>query len=88
MITTTFLVLGLLFPRLTLLFTYLFGNMPDNSTPFAADVLCAILMPRFLIAFWVYEQHLNAIWIVLYVFFGIAELFVRPGQRTTTIRRG
>lgn len=87
MITTTFLVLGLLFPRLTLLFTYLFGNMPDNSTPFGADVLCAILMPRFLIAFWVYEQHLNAIWIVLYVFFGIAELLSSSGRKTINIRR-
>lgn len=77
--TTAFLVFGLFVPRLTLLWTYCFGNMPVNSTPFALDVVGAILVPRFLIAYWTYENHVHVMWTIMYVVLGLAELSARPG---------
>lgn len=53
-IGTWFLLLSLLFPRITLLFWWLAGNLPYNTTPFVGDVFASIFVPRILILVWIY----------------------------------
>ena len=81
--STFFLVCALFFPRLTLLITWLFGNMPANDTPLAADVIGAIFVPRFLIAWWAYNLNEHTAWVVLFVLFGIVEL-LKGGSSATS----
>jgi hypothetical protein len=63
--TTAFLIFGLFFPRLTLLAYWLGESIPANSTPFALDVVAALVAPRLLIAAWAYESGQHPL--VLYV---------------------
>lgn len=49
-----FLLISLIFPRFTLFFWWLTGNLPYNTTPLAADVICSILLPRVLILIYIY----------------------------------
>ena len=49
-----FLLLGLFVPRFVLLFWCLTGNLPFNTTPFLADVVCSIFIPRVLILVYIY----------------------------------
>jgi len=82
--TTTFLILSFLFPRLTLLGYWLAGWMPLNSTPFALDVLCGLSLPHFLIALWVYETPgLHWGWAVAHVVIGLAKM-LRAGRSSWT----
>ena len=74
MISTAFLVWALFFPRLTLLFTYWFSNIPANTVPFAADVCGALFVPNFLIAFYVYGQEGFSVWFFLHCALGLIRL--------------
>ena len=68
--TTTFLVIGLLFPRIALLAYYIGGMLPPNSTPFALDVFASLSAPRLLIAWWCWESEAAGVhpaWKFLYV---------------------
>jgi hypothetical protein len=49
-----FLLLGIFFPRFVLFFWWLTNNLPYNTTPFAADVICSIFLPRILILVYIY----------------------------------
>ncbi len=49
-----FLLLSLFFPRFVLFFWWLTNNLPYNTTPFAADVICSIFLPRILILVYIY----------------------------------
>lgn len=73
-----FLVMALLFPRLTLLYCWLFDHMPANTTPFGADLIGAIFAPRLLVGYWTYDAGVHPIWTVLYVVFFLAAFI---GQR-------
>lgn len=83
-ISTLFLILGLIFPRLTLFVCWLTGSIPANTTPFALDVIGALFLPRFLIAVWAYEAHVHIGWVVAYVVLGLAELLGGGGKVATT----
>lgn len=60
-----------LFPRLTLLLTYMFGTMPANDVPFWGDVAAAIFFPNWLVAYYGYYNHVHIIWIVIMVLVGL-----------------
>jgi hypothetical protein len=64
-----FLLLSLFLPRITLFFWWVTGNLPYNTTPFIADIACAILVPRVLILVYIYGcMGMNAwFWIHLVV---------------------
>ena len=51
-----FLLISLFLPRFTLFFWWLTGNLPYNTTPFVADVLCSIFLPRVLILVYINEN--------------------------------
>ncbi len=72
--TTLFLICGLILPRLTLLAAFMLGNIPPNSVPFVLDVVGAIFIPRFLLAFYAYESGQHIGWVAAYIIFGIFEL--------------
>lgn len=77
-----FLLLSLIFPRLTLLFWWIFGNLPLNNTPFIADIFSSIIIPRILICVWIYDLQGWSAWfithlivaIISYVSFGIKSV--------------
>lgn len=84
MISTAFLVWALFFPRLTLLITYCFSNIPANTVPFAADVCGALFVPNFLIAYYVYGKEGASVWFFLHVLLGLMRLF---GERVSYTRK-
>lgn len=45
-LTTLFLIASLFVPRISLLVMYLQGLVPLNPTPFVADVLLSVFIPR------------------------------------------
>lgn len=49
-----FLLVSLFVPRLVLFFWWVTGNLPFNTTPFLADILCSIFFPRILILVYIY----------------------------------
>jgi hypothetical protein len=49
-----FLLISIFIPRFTLFFWWITGNLPYNTTPFAADVVCSIFLPRVLILVYIY----------------------------------
>lgn len=57
-----FLLLSLIFPRVTLFFWWMCGNLPYNTTPFIADFFGAILIPRILILVYIYELQGMSTW--------------------------
>ena len=70
-----FLLLTLLFPRLTLLLAWLTGGIPQNSTPFFADVIGTWMVPNFLIAYWIWETPgVHPVWMVMHLAVGLWRL--------------
>ena len=57
-----FLLLSLFVPRITLFFWWLTGNLPYNTTPFAADVICSIFLPRVLVLVYIYQNQGTSEW--------------------------
>jgi hypothetical protein len=86
--TTAFLIFGLFFPRLTLLAYWLGESMPANSTPFALDVVAALVAPRLLIAAWAYESGQHPLWVVAYVLAFALATFAGRGSRGRAEGRG
>lgn len=79
-----FLGFGLLFPRLTLLVGYFLTGLPPNDTPFAVDVLAAIVAPRLLLAWWAYAAGYHPLVAAIFVLIDLRSVatFARP--RTPT----
>lgn len=79
--STGFLVCAVFFPRLTLFFCYVTGNVPFNTTPFAVDVIGSLFLPRLLIAAWIYDSHKDVhwAWMAILVALTLVEVF---GSRT------
>ncbi len=73
--TSLFLWFSLLFPRLTLLICFLAGEMPANETHILIDVFGAILFPRALIAYWIYDTYptISPMWVVVFVVLQLME---------------
>lgn len=87
--TTAFLVLGLLFPRITLLWCYFVAGIPTNDTPFALDVMASVFAPRLLIAWWAYHTPgVHPLWTVLYVVVWAAVVLGQRSSASTQSDRG
>lgn len=71
--TTLFLLCSLFFPRISLLYCYLTEQIPSNDTPFILDAILSIFFPRFLIAYWGYED-VHILWTILFILVGIMEM--------------
>jgi Na+/alanine symporter len=52
-IATWFLVISLIFPRITLLIAWLNGSIPYNTIPFILDAVMAVFLPRVLILIYI-----------------------------------
>jgi hypothetical protein len=57
-----FLLLSLFLPRTVLLFWWITGNLPYNTTPFLADLFASIFVPRVLIVVWIYDIQGMSAW--------------------------
>jgi hypothetical protein len=57
-----FLLISIFLPRFTLFFWWLTGNLPYNTTPFAADVIASIFLPRILILVYIYGCQGMSAW--------------------------
>lgn len=72
-----FIGLGLFFPRITLLITWLFFTIPSNDVPFFLDILGVCFFPRALIAYYIYFNYgFEGFWaflIVIFCFFEFME---------------
>jgi hypothetical protein len=73
--TTLFMAIALFFPRLSLLFAWMFDNIPANDTPFIVDFIMALFVPRFWLAYVAHYNQEHIIWVILFVIFGLTELF-------------
>jgi len=52
-----FLLLSLFLPRVSLLFWWLNGNLPYNTTPLVADFFGAVFVPRILILVYIHQNQ-------------------------------
>jgi len=62
-----FLLLSLFLPRITLFFWWVCGNLPYNTTPFAADVVCSIFLPRVLVLVYIYGCYGLSPWFYIHL---------------------
>ena len=62
-----FLLLSLFLPRVVLFFWWLTGNLPFNTTPLVADVLCAVLLPRILILVYIHGLQGLSPWFWIHI---------------------
>jgi hypothetical protein len=88
---------GLVFPRLALfLAAFVFGGYPANPLSDLANFILWLLVPRFLIAYYVsLDIGIDNVWFWAYIVTGIAGLFGEPTmvhrrvvRRRTTVSRG
>ncbi len=73
--TNLFIFCSFFFPRITLFVCWLCSTIPINDTPFALDLLAFIVAPRLLIAWWMFILGMHPLLIMLFVLFGVLELF-------------
>ncbi len=90
------LILGLFFPRLALFIAWLeTGSYPPNTLPDVVNFICWLLLPRFLIAYYIFTDIGTAnVWFWAYIVLGIAGFFGETGyvgrrvvRRRTTVSR-
>jgi hypothetical protein len=62
-----FLLLSLFVPRFTLFFWWLTGNLPYNTTPLFADVICSMFLPRVLILVYIYGCQGMSPWFYIHL---------------------
>lgn len=84
-----FLVLSLFLPRICILVAWLQHSLPTAFIPTSAsliEIIVAILIPRILILFWIYQDQGITIWFLLHV---IALIIAWGGgsRRVITRRR-
>lgn len=77
-IGTWFLLLSLIFPRITLFFWWITNNLPFNTTPFLGDFFATIFVPRILILVWIYDLQGISAWFCIHLvtmfFFGLCSM--------------
>ena len=71
-----FFLFAAFFPRLTLLIGWAFSLLPANDTPFMLDVICALLAPRLLVAWWGWHNGLHPLWSALFVALQFSEWMI------------
>jgi hypothetical protein len=81
-----FLVLSLFLPRICILLAWLQHSMTAYIPPAVGliPVIVALLVPRLLILFWIYQDQGIGLWFLLHV---IALLFAWGGSGNTVYRR-
>jgi hypothetical protein len=62
-----FLLLSLFVPRFVLFFWWMTGNLPFNTTPFLADVICSFFLPRVLILVFIYQSQGMSPWFYIHL---------------------
>ena len=83
-----FLVLSLFLPRLCILVAWLQHSMPAfiPSTVGLIPIIVALLVPRILILFWIYQDQGITIWFLIHVI-GLLLAWGGGGQRAFRRRR-
>jgi hypothetical protein len=82
------LVAGLFFPRLTLFVAWLASGYPPNPLPVLADFFLWLILPRFLMAFYIYtDMGMNNLWFWAYIITGIVGCFGETNVGSRVIRR-
>ena len=66
-IGTGFLLVGLIFPRITLFFWWITHNLPFNTTPLWGDVILSIFLPRVLFCWWIYDIQGMSGWFLIHL---------------------
>jgi hypothetical protein len=74
-----FLLISLFFPRFALFFWWITGNLPYNTTPLWADVICSIFLPRVLILVYIYDIQQVSMWFCIH----LVTLFISWGWHLT-----
>jgi hypothetical protein len=65
-----FLVLSLIFPRITLLIAYCSGQIPSNTIPFWGDFIMAVILPRVLVMIYIAGNlGVNSPWFWIHLVF-------------------
>ena len=90
------LVMGLFLPRFTLFVAWLLNGYPPNTVPDLLNFVLWLVVPRFLIAFYIYTDIGTAnLWFWAYLVTGIAGMVGETGyarhrivRRTTVSRDG
>ena len=70
-IATWFLILGLIFPRITLLIAYCSHSIPPNAIPFWGDFFMAALIPRVLILIYIVTNMGFGGWAIAHLIFAV-----------------
>ena len=74
-----FLLLSLIVPRFVLFFWWMTGNLPPNTTPFAADAICAVFLPRVLVMVYIYQNMGLGPWFYIH----LVALVIAAGYNLT-----
>lgn len=62
-----FLVLSLIFPRVTLLIAYFSGSIPPNIVPFWGDFFMAVFVPRVLVLIYIITNLEFGVWATIHL---------------------
>jgi hypothetical protein len=62
-----FLLISLFVPRFVLFFWWVTGNLPFNTTPFLADAICAVFLPRVLVLVYIYQNMGMGPWFYIHL---------------------
>ena len=81
-----FLVLSLFLPRICIVIAWLQHSMPTYvpATVGLVQIIVAILVPRILILFWIYQDQGIGLWFLIHA---VALLFAWGGGGTRYVRR-
>lgn len=83
-IDTWFLILSLIFPRVTLLIAYCIGCIPFNTIPFWGDFFMAIFLSRALILIYIITNLGFGGWAVIHLIFCACALLGTSSQMNTS----
>lgn len=61
-----FLLLGLIFPRGVMLFTWCLGSLPYHNIPLVGSILALLITPRLLIAAYTFQNE-QYVWCVIFI---------------------
>ena len=81
-----FLVLSLFLPRICIVLAWLQHSMPAYvpQTVNLIQILVAVIIPRILILFWIYQDQGIGLWFLIHA---VALLFAYGGGGTQVVRR-
>lgn len=78
---TFLLLVGLVFPRIALLLTYIGGGIPANNVPLFFDVLGALVFPRLLIMYYIVYADLGIGWLIAHIFALIIKIILNAAEK-------